>query len=249
MKVLLKAVVDYASWLHIVGIVGVLLCLRAALIARRERERSIYTLEKEAATSREFRVLTIGVIVGVAMGLVLFLTTAVAPRVSFVEEEKQEETPQAALVLPTVTLTRPRATPSPTATATRIRPTATSFTTPTLEIDFPPPTAPPPAPVCPNPLARLTAPVPGMTVSGAVQILGTANLSNFDYYKVEYCAAEKPREWGLITTLRRDPVAGGLLDVWDTTAFSNGTYRLRLVVVDNTGNYPDPCEIRVTVSN
>ena len=255
MKVFLKAIIDYANWLYIVGIFGILLCLRAAFLARRERERSIYTLEKEAATDKEFRVLTIGVVIAVGMGVVLFLAAVIAPHVTFVEAEiKREETPEAALVLPTVTPTRIQPTATHTPTPTRIRPTAPPITplimltvediTPTVT-----PTPEPPRPVCPNPLARLTAPPPNTTLSGAVHILGTANIENFDYYKIEYRMDNPATEWALITDLRRGPVAGGLLDIWDTTAFPNGDYRLRLVVVDITGNYPQPCEVRVTVSN
>ena len=87
MKVLLKTIVDYANWVHIAGVVAILLCLRSVFLARLERERSIYSLEKEAATGKEFRVLTIGVIIGAVMGLILFLTAGVAPQVSFVEPE------------------------------------------------------------------------------------------------------------------------------------------------------------------
>jgi hypothetical protein len=250
MKVLLKAVVDYANWVHIVGIFAILLCLRSVLLARHERERSIYTLEKEAATSKEFRVLTIGLIVGAVMGVMFLLTTVIAPRVTFVEPEEQPVTPAAALVLPTVTPTRARPTPTATATATRVRPLPTpTFIAITLAPPEPTATPPPPPPSCPNSLARLTAPAQNATVSGAVQILGSANIPNFDYYKIEYSSPAKPGHWALITDLRRGSVAGGLLDVWDTTAFPNGPYTLRLVVVDNTGNYPDPCTVQVTVSN
>ena len=250
MKVFLKAIVDYSSWFYILGIFGILLCLRAALLARRERGRAIYTLEKEAATSKEFQVLTIGIAIGAAMGVVLFLSAAVAPQVTFVEANVQDETP-AALVLPTVTPTRPQTTPTFTPTPTRIRPTPLPYVTPTfvaqVTVALPTPTLPPP--MCPNPLARFTAPYQAAVVSGSVQVMGTANLENLDYYKVEFAAADNPGQWGLITDLHHNPVANGLLDVWDTTVFPNGSYRLRLIVVDNTGNYPEPCEVSVVVSN
>jgi hypothetical protein len=249
MKVFLKAIVDYANWFHILGVLGILLCLRAAVLARRERERSIYTLEKEAATSREFRVLTIGLAIAGAMGVVLFLTAAIAPQVTFVEADVQEETPSA-LVFPTVTPTRARPTVTPTLTPTRVRPTPLPVVTlPTAEPATAVPTPVPPPPLCPNPLARLTAPVQDAGVSGAVQVLGTANVEDFQYYKVEYEVADSPGQWALITDLRYSPVAGGLLDVWDTTAFPDGAYRLRLIVVDQTGNYPEPCQVRVTINN
>jgi hypothetical protein len=249
MKVLLKAVVDYAIWFHVLGIVGILFCLRGAFLARRERERSIYTLEKEAATSKEFRVLTVGIAIAAAMGVVLFLTAAIAPQVTFVQADGQEETP-AALVLSTVTPTRDKPTATPTMTPTRVRPTPL----PVAEFTEAPAVAPTATstrlpPLCPNSLASLTAPNQDAVASGSVRIMGTANLPNLDYYKVEFAPADNLEQWALVADLRYSEVSGGLLDIWDTTALPNGSYRLRLVVVDSTGNYPEPCEVRVTVKN
>jgi len=250
MKVFLKAIVDYSSWVYVLGTFGILLCLRAAFLARRERGRAIYTLEKEAATSKELQVLTIGIAIGAAMGVVLFLSAAVAPQVTFVEADMQDETP-AALVLPTVTPTRPQLTATFTPTPTRIRPTPLPFVTPTFAVQatVPVPTSTPLPPLCPNPLARFTTPYQGTVISGSTQIMGTANLDNLDYYKVELSADDNSGQWSLITDLHHSPVTNGLLDVWNTAAFPNGSYRLRLIVVDNTGNYPEPCEIGVVVSN
>lgn len=255
MKVLFKAIVDYAYWLHVGGVLVILLCLRSVFLARRERERSIYSLEKEAATSQEFRFLTIGLVAGAFIGLVMFTTTVVGPRVTMIEPEIVEVTP-AALVLPTVTPTFARATATSSPTPTRVR-QATSTPLPalpvitgTLAIDTPTPepTAAP-ALLCPDAAARLTFPLTGATLKGATQILGSASTANFEYFKIEVASPAKPGAWALITDLRRGAVAGGLLDVWDTTAFGNGDYTLRLVVVDRTGNYPEPCTVQVTVSN
>ena len=249
MKVFLKAVVDYAVWFHILSILGILFCLRAAFLARRERERSIYTLEKEAATSREFRVLTVGIAIAAAMGIVLFLTAAIAPQVTFVEADVQEETP-AALVLSTVTPTRGKPTATSTMTPTRVRPTPLPVSEATEELAVPPsPTPTLPPPLCPNSLAHLTAPNQDAVLSESVRIMGTVNLPNLDYYKIEFAPAESSGQWALVTNLRHSAVVSGLLDIWDTISLPNGSYRLRLVVVDSTGNYPEPCEVRVTIDN
>ena len=252
MKVFLKIIVDYATWIHVIGIIGILFCLRAAFMARRERNLSIYTLEKEAATNKEFRVLTIGMTIAAGMGLVLFLTAVVAPQVTFSELRDVAETP-AALILPTVTPVVATPTLTPTSTPTRMRPTPLPIVVLTEQaptaMPTPPPSPPPPPPFCPNSLARLVAPGQYAVVSGTVQIMGTADLPNFDYYKIEYASAGNPNEWALITDLRRSTVKEGLLDTWNTTAFPNGPYRLRLMVVDNTGNYPEPCEVSVIINN
>jgi len=252
MKVFLKVIVDYATWIHVIGVIGILFCLRAAFMARRERNLSIYTLEKEAATNTEFRVLTIGMTIAAAMGVVVFLTAVVAPRVTFSELSTVAETP-AALILPTVTPSVATPTPTATSTPTRIRPTPLPVVILTEQVPTPvptpPPPPPPPPPFCPNSLARLTSPGQNAVVSGTVQIMGTADLPNFDYYKIEYAPAGSPTEWALITDLRRSTVKDGLLDSWNTTNFPNGPYLLRLMVVDNTGNYPEPCEVSVVVNN
>jgi hypothetical protein len=88
----------------------------------------------------------------------------------------------------------------------------------------------------------------GATVSATVAISGTANIEGFQFYKVEISAGEQPGTWSVITATRSQPVSGGLLDTWDTSAYPAGAYWLRLVVVDQSGNYPSPCAVRVTVA-
>jgi hypothetical protein len=46
------------------------------------------------------------------------------------------------------------------------------------------------------------------------------------------------------------PVTNGVLMDWDTRTVPSGAYWLRLIVVDNTGNYwPEYAEVRVVVAN
>jgi hypothetical protein len=42
-------------------------------------------------------------------------------------------------------------------------------------------------------------------------------------------------------------VAGGVLGTFNSGSYPAGTYTLRLVVVDQTGNYPTPCQVTITV--
>ncbi|MCL4488483.1 MAG: hypothetical protein M1570_10195 [Chloroflexi bacterium] len=86
----------------------------------------------------------------------------------------------------------------------------------------------------------LTAPASGSVLSGAVEIRGRALVTGFQFYKVED-SAQGQGKWTLIgADVVRKPVSEGRLVVWQTTLVQNGSYRLRLHVVDSTGNY---CEV------
>jgi len=128
--------------------------------------------------------------------------------------------------------------PVPTAVPTAI-PTAIPTATPT-------PT--PQVAVCP-PGANITYPTVNAKLDGwgTTFIKGTAAIPNFWYYKLEFGWGEKPIEWHLIKELHYQPVVRGILGYWNTGALPEGVYILRLVVVDNTGNYPQPCQVRVII--
>jgi hypothetical protein len=66
---------------------------------------------------------------------------------------------------------------------------------------------------------------------------------DFQFYKVEYSPLER-QDWALIgTDVSRTPVENGRLAVWQTTRVPEGSYQLRLRVVDPSGNY---CEALVS---
>jgi tRNA A-37 threonylcarbamoyl transferase component Bud32 len=100
------------------------------------------------------------------------------------------------------------------------------------------------APDCPSTHARITAPGVDVTVQGNVTILGTANIPNFDYYKVELATGSHTRTWTLIGELSQTPVVNDELYIWDTSAYPRGIYTLRLTVVDVTGNYQS-CQVHI----
>jgi len=135
----------------------------------------------------------------------------------------------------------PPPTPTPTPVATE-----TPVPTPTLTTPTPTVTPTPPLlPQCPNPQARLTYPTVDAVLTGVVRIRGSAAIANFAYYKLEFRAEGAPA-WSLLQRFE-EPVTEGVLALWDVSPLSPGPYWLRLVVVDATGNYPEPCQVRVII--
>jgi LysM repeat protein len=94
---------------------------------------------------------------------------------------------------------------------------------------------------------HLTWPKQGARLSGIVGATGTADLEHFGYYKLEF-RKDGLDEWHYITGADT-PVVDGALGDWNTHTVSDGSYTFRLVVVDQWGNYPPPCEIAVQVRN
>ncbi|MBC7223600.1 MAG: hypothetical protein H5T59_04885 [Anaerolineae bacterium] len=242
MAILVKFVADNAAWFYGLCAVLALLFLRVAWSARRERLQAIFTLEKEAAAKRETRLLWVALAILAFLALIFSLERYVAPSIALPVEP--EATPTL-LFLPTPSATPALPTPTPTATATRVRPPRpTRLPTPT---DTPTPAPPAPPPQCPNPAAQITAPGNGATVTGVVQFAGTANVENFQYYKLELGVGASPKEWAFLFS-KETPVVNGPLGSWDSATVPSGTYTIRLVVVDVTGNYPPPCQVTLQVT-
>ena len=82
---------------------------------------------------------------------------------------------------------------------------------------------------------------------GRIEVYGTADIPNFQFYKVEFASLEQPDKWNSIAPPHESAVAEAVLEVWDASALPDGEYILRLTVVDKTGNYPPPTEVRVSI--
>lgn len=96
---------------------------------------------------------------------------------------------------------------------------------------------------------HITSPRHGSTVGGKVTVRGTANVDNFWYYKFEYRKDDGQENWITYDSLKYTPVENGVLGEWDLIALQlpDGWYWFRVVIVDWSGNYPPPCEMRVYV--
>jgi len=93
----------------------------------------------------------------------------------------------------------------------------------------------------------ITSPRSGEDVSAVVDLIGTANVPNFGFYKYEI-ALEGTQNWATVSA-EREPKINELLGKWNTLSLSNGAYFLRLVITDNVGNSLEPCVISVRVLN
>jgi hypothetical protein len=99
-------------------------------------------------------------------------------------------------------------------------------------------------------LGIITSPTDHETVSGLVEIRGSADHPSFEFYKIEYALEPVGDQWPLIgDTLHNEPVLDGLLATWDTTGLPDGSYTLRLRVVRTDANYTEAFAQHVVVSN
>ncbi len=106
--------------------------------------------------------------------------------------------------------------------------------------------AAPPRLNCTAANAAITAPTSGAVLNGLVQIEGTASLGgNFKYYKLEVSPSGRDA-FNTIGNQVPQQVAHGQLGAWDSASVPDGTYTIRLRVVDATGNYCDNPEATVT---
>lgn len=250
----------YVVWLYPIGVMVLLVYLRSWLIASRDLRASLFTLEREMAAAR-MRQAAMGSfsVFGALMGL-FFAQFYLGRTIDLNELIRPTPTPEfipTSLFVSTPAPGTPgtpdafeETTPAPTSTR---RPTPRPITlipsptlTPTEEVTATP--AAPPA-ACPDANAQILQPGQGAQIRGRVDIRGTASIPNFQFYKVELGLGEHPSRWTTIADVHRSPVTNGLLEVWDTSDLPTGSYTLRLVVVDASGNYPDPCQVLIYVTH
>ncbi len=248
MEQVLRIIAEYQWWIY--GVFGIVLLfyLRRAIVARRENARSIFKLEQEQARARYNRSVTVLALILIIMAAVFVMSN---PLLLAHPQPTPEPTPTETtgpLIAPTLTPTPPPATITPTATPTQVRPTRPVRPTDTPEVVVTPtPAVRPPA--CPNPSVRITSPGVNQVVRGNFPVRGTASGASFQYYKIEVGPGTNPREheWTVVGNLHRSPVDGGVLETFSSSAYPPGAYTLRLVVVDQTGNYPEPCRVTISV--
>jgi hypothetical protein len=97
--------------------------------------------------------------------------------------------------------------------------------------------------------AAIVSPRNNSVLRGIVNIRGTATSNNFAFYKFEFEDARCAGGVCFVAEGRR-AVANGTLLRWDTRTVPNGTYQLRLVVVDRFGRELGQVpRVQVTIAN
>ncbi|MEM7033667.1 MAG: hypothetical protein AAF629_29230 [Chloroflexota bacterium] len=217
--------------------IAVFIISLAIRAAARERSQSIFDLERESATARLGKYLTYLFVTLSFVGGIFYVDTALINQIPLPE---QTPTPTALVSLPD-TPTAPALLPTPTPTLTPTPRTPIEETPEPLEEDILQAGSTPNCPIVGNSIVQ-----PGneATISGITPIIGSANSVNFSYYKLEFRVPGQ--SWNFIE--RYDtPVGEGQIATWNSATVPPGNYDLRLVVVDVTGNFLEPCQIRVTV--
>ena len=237
----LRPIVIFDTWIYILlGFIAIFF-LRLMVIARRDRVRSIFTLERENANARLTRAF-FGLMVILGLMLGVYYLSLVTPTIVPPTQETPTSTP----------IIRIPDTPTPPPLLLTSTPTNTPLPTPTTFFEFEEtPTPVPAAPQvsqptnCPFPGSLITQPGNGARVAGVIQVSGVANVDNFDYYKFEFRIPGG--EWSFVQRYENAVPQLGVLGSWNSDTVVPGEYEFRLVVVDNIGNFPEPCIIRLNV--
>lgn len=111
--------------------------------------------------------------------------------------------------------------------------------------------APAPKPAVCNERTKITSPLNGQTLDGlgTYFITGTASIADFQFYKLEYGFGDAPIDFFSIDDVHTKSIVNGILGSWNTGALPEGTYTLRLTVVDNHGQFPPPCDVLIHVDH
>ena len=226
---------------------------------RAQRRQAVFSLERDKATDDLYRIFVSALLMLVVMGLTYFSSTTLREALHAVEsstirtrEAGSSSTPSsdsisALIPTPTFTPEEPTATPRPTRIAVS---TPAPVNDEENEQPEPPPASSEPPPVspalCPDGRAVILSPGNGAVVSGDVPIVGTAQHDQFSFYKLEYASGGANQGFSYFAGAESQ-VVGGLLGILPGGDLHEGAYTVQLVVVDRTGNYPEPCRVRVTV--
>ena len=143
-------------------------------------------------------------------------------------------TPTPTVVLPTATPEPPTAIPEELLVPTE---------TPTPEV---PPVA---AAACADPRSVISSPGVNQVIGGVTGISGTATHEAFQYYKLEFAPGANAAGGYVYFDGGNIQISGAFLGNFDTTSLANGPYTIRLTVVDQSGNFPPPCDVSVVIQN
>jgi hypothetical protein len=98
--------------------------------------------------------------------------------------------------------------------------------------------------------AIITSPHPGQTVTGRVDATGTANWQpgQATFFKMEVQGPQFPN-WTTFSDVKNTPTINGPLGSFPTAGLQPGTYKIRIVIVGNDGNFlATSSEIPITLT-
>jgi hypothetical protein len=222
---LYRTLASYEPLIYIALAIGGLFAFRRMWRSWREWRDSVYGLEREFALRRLVQATGAAFLILVLVFVEFFVATFIAPSLPATDILA---TPTLDLLLtPADTLSPEQATQAALSPVTQSVPSGMSGCIPDQ--------------------IMITAPEPGATVTGTVEITGTANIPNFGFFKYEV-APLGSQNWATISA-GREPKINEVLGTWNTSSLTNGDYFLRLVITDNVGMALEPCVIAVGVAN
>jgi len=202
-----------------------LFVFRQMWVSWREWRDSVYTLEREFALWRLGRVTALGFLVLGLFFVEFYIATFIAP------------TLPASDLLTTPTLDLLVATQAPLVPVDSTQAALIPVTQPVQNGMS----------GCVADKIMITSPASGEEVNKVINLIGTADVPNFGFYKYEI-APIGTQNWATVSA-EREPKKDEQLGTLNTLSLSNGDYYLRLVITDNIGNSLEPCVIAIRVLN
>jgi hypothetical protein len=216
----------FEAWIYVLlGIAG-LIYIRKFILSWQELRVAGFGLERDNAQSKVNQA-------AVILVLIIGLTVTEFVLVSYIAPAVPGANP---VLTPTLNLlATSTVTLAPTAPVAGGESPATSTVTPTE----------PASQACIANSIAIRQPQNGETVSGVVEVSGTADTPNFGFYKIEM---KHPGDanWQTIQAGNTIVINGKLGD-WDTRRLSPGEYQVSLVIVDNEAKASQPCFVKVQV--
>lgn len=263
MVVIFQIIATYAPYIYFVCGLAALYQLYRLWQVRSERRQAIFSLERERAVRDLSGIFTIAMVLLALMGITYFASRTIPQAIVAAPAAEPTLPAQFALVVtptntplpvtptdtPTATTTPTPEPPTPDAAAALQTQQALQEATPTPELQAPVAQQAGAPPDCPDPRAVISSPGNGASVSGVFTIVGTARHDQFSYYKVEFAPGANATQGFIYLADGRGEVFGGVLASVNSRGFANGAWTFQLTVVDQTGNFPDPCRVTLTIAN
>jgi hypothetical protein len=214
----LRFIEESQSWIYFILLLVGLIYLRLSLIRAAELRKAVFGLERERSLSRLTQAAAM-------LALIFALAVAVFVVVNFVSPAFQASGYQGVGQTPDLQSTQQ----------------GSDLATPTLSTGSGMPIV-----GCPDPNVSFSWPEDGGTISGVVEVRGTANSTAFGFYQYHYMLMSPEASWNVIAA-GNTVVIDDDLGNWDTTWLVAGEYFLRLVVTDTAGEAAPECVIQVRV--